>query len=225
VKKLSIILFFFCLVSADLFSQDKDFRVWTGFNLEKKIAPKFSILFTQTFRIAENSTQLETVFSDLGLRYKLSKKWRISGHYRFIKFKNDNRYFSTGHRFYIDLAYRQKTGTPLSFNFRIRYQSRYTDMFTTEYGLIPQNRFRFKTTMTCDLEKRYKPYASIEFFYELSANTEYKNNFVNSRYAAGIVYELNKRNNLDIYYLLVRGINVSKPNRFHIVGLELNHLF
>jgi hypothetical protein len=225
VKKLSIILVFFCLLSVDLLSQDKDFRVWTSINLEKKINSGFSLLFSETVRFTENASRAGTVFSDFGIRYKLKKKWKITGHYRFSKFNNGNNFFSSGHRFYIDIAYRQKTNTPLSFTFRGRYQSQYTDMYTSNNGLIPQKRLRVKATASYDLERRYKPYISGELFYELSDNTEYRNQFVNSRYAAGVVYELNKRNSLDIYYLLIRGMNVPNPNRFHALGLELNHLF
>jgi hypothetical protein len=197
VKKISVILVFFCLLSAELFSQDKDFRIWTSINLEKKLSSGFSLLFSETVRFTENASQAGTVFSDFGIRYRLKKKWKITGHYRFSKFNNGGGFFSTGQRFYIDLAYRQKTNTPLSFTFRGRYQSQYIDMYASIDGLLPQKRLRIKTTASYDLEKRYKPYISAELFYELSDNTEYKNRFVNSRYAAGVVYELNKRNSLE----------------------------
>jgi hypothetical protein len=225
VKKLLLGLIFFFPLTQNLFSQDKDARLWLGLNLEKKITSKFSILFSETVRFSENVSQAGTIFSDFGLRYKFTKKWRVTGHYRYSKFNNGDHTYSNGSRFYIDLAYKQKTDWPLTFIFRGRYQSQYTDMYTSKKGLIPKNRLRLKATMVYELKKRYKPYISMEYFCDLSSNSIYRNQLVNSRYAGGIVYELNKRNSLDIYGLLIRGINVRNPNRFYVLGLELNHLF
>jgi hypothetical protein len=206
------------------YAQYNDARLWLTGNIKKNISPKTSLYFTQGLRLIENYTSVGTVFSDFGVKYRLGEKWRVSGHYRFSKRRNNAEYFRTSHRFYADLAYKQKLGGKLDFTFRGRYQSQFTDYNRRERGHTPKNHIRFKTTMEIDLDKRYTPYLAVEVFYQLT-KSRFQNKFDNSRYTAGIVYDINKKNQLDIHYMIIRGLNTENPGRYYVLSLNYFYSF
>jgi hypothetical protein len=205
-------------------AQYDDARLWLSANFKKSLGLKTSLHFEQGFRLSENYTQLNTVYSEIGVRYRIGQKWRVGGFYRFSQRRNEDPSFRTRHRFHIDLAYKQKLGGKLDFTFRGRYQSQYTDFYSDENGRIATNRLRFKTIMKIDLDKRYTPYLAVEYFYRLYKNME-RNKFDNSRYVAGATYDLTKRSQIDIYYMLIRQLNRNNPGRYYVIGLDYSYSF
>jgi hypothetical protein len=230
IKILAISILFFC--TQKVYGQYNDARLWLSANVQKKLNRKTSLLFSESVRMYENYSQLGQVYSDFGLRHKLSKNWRIAVHYRYSKRRQNvvsnknigDEIFRNGHRFYADIIYKHKVGNMLDFSFRGRYQRQYIDPFTSLRGNRPKSHLRLKLTMNIDFGKRYKPYVAGELYYQLS-NTVYKNRFDRTRYFAGILYDIDKRKQIDIHYMLIRGYNINVPIRYYVLSLNYYYSF
>jgi hypothetical protein len=223
VKKIIVILILLLSIR-HTHAQYNDARLWLSGNIKKSIGTNTSLHFSQGLRLIENYTRVGTVLSDFGIKYRIGEKWRVSAHYRFSKRRNNVEYFRTAHRLYFDLAYKQKLGGKFDFTFRGRYQTQYTDYNRSEKGHTPKNHIRFKTTMEIDLDKRYTPYIAAEVFYQLN-NSRFQNKFDNSRYTAGVFYDINKKNQVDVHYMIIRGLNTKNPGRYYVLSLNYFYSF
>lgn len=213
-----------CFFTFDGFTQVNDAALWSSVHVEKKLKGRSSLLFNETVRVVENITRVGTVFSDLGYRYKFKNKLGIAIHYRFAKKNNLDQTFSTYHRYYIDISYKQKLLKPISIALRTRIQTQYTDLHTSLNGRIPKDHIRLRLMVNYDLQRRYTPFISSEFFYQLP-NAGYICKLDNIRSFAGINYKFNKRSSVDIYYMIDYGLHTINPKRYFITGIEYYIIF
>jgi hypothetical protein len=197
-------------------SQNNDAGLWLSFNLDKKITPALSLEFSEEVRMYENITEIGTIFSDIGVACKLGNRFRISAHYRFINKKRLNDTYDNRNRYYFDFTYREKI-TPLILLFRIRFQSQYTELFSSPEGTRPDYYSRAKLTLKLDVVKRIIPYLYVESFYKLGNPEGIL--FDGIRYCAGIEYSFNRLHMVDLFYMIQREYNVENPETDFIVGI------
>ena len=220
-----IFLFLFAfwqLPFANCISQNyPDAGLWNTFNLDKEINSKITFLFTEECRVKENFTRLNLFYTNLGIECKVAKFFKVALVYRWIdKFQDDNT-FSYRHRLMLDLTFKHKFGQ-LTTSYRNRTQAEERDVFSSKNGEIAEWYSRNKFAVKYDMNKRYVPYASVEFRYQIH---DYRNlaseyTWHRERYVLGFDYLLNKKNTLGIYYLIQREYNVLSPQDLYIVGLE-----
>ncbi len=220
-------VFFFLLLLFSIGSlissaQVNDAGMWLSLNAEKKITPALSFNLSEEFRFNENLLELGSFFTDAGVSYKISKMFRISANYRFSNKRRIDDSYSKRHRYYVDLVIR-KNFNPLVFSFRTRYQSQYSDMFSSSDGLISSSYIREKLQIKFDLNKKYSPYVYSELYYSL--NNPKGNRIDNMRYAAGIEYSINRMHSIDLFYLIQNEMNVKSPVRDFVIGLGYNFTF
>jgi hypothetical protein len=212
--------------------QYNDARLWLSANVQKKLNTKTSLLFTEGLRFYENYSQLGQIYSEFGLKHKISENWRIAIYYRYSRRRqnvvSDNNIgdeiFRNGHRFYADIIYKHELNNILDFTFRGRYQKQYIDPFSSLRGSTPRKHLRFKITMNIDLGKRYKPYLAGELYYQLS-NSVNKNRFDRTRYYAGFIYDIDKRKQIDFHYILIQGYNSKVPTRYYVLSMNYYYSF
>ena len=63
--------------SFSLYSQDKDFTLWTNVGVDKKINKKLSIEGEFQLRFNNNAQHLNGYYYSADFKYKLNKKWRV----------------------------------------------------------------------------------------------------------------------------------------------------
>lgn len=210
------ILTLILLMSSPLKGQVKDAGLWTTLSFEAKLIKKTSLNISQEFRFNENITELGTAYTDAGLSYKLNKHFQISANYRFTQKRTSENYYSFRHRIYIDLKFEKKI-KPFQVQFRSRFQDQYSDIGRASDGGVPEFYLRNKLGLKWDLNKPYTPYISIELFSPL--NYPRYNAFDNIRTSAGFDYSFSKHHKIDIYYLIQKEANVSKPKTDFVFGL------
>lgn len=219
-KLLFKIVFFF----VDLFicgqakTQVNDAGLWVNLDVEKKITQKFSAQYTQCFRYFENISELGTSYAELGIDYKFYKTFSVGTFYRFTQTKRLDDSYSHRHRYFFYLGYKIKF-KQFKISLREQYQSTYKDVGTSINGSIPTNMLRSKVGVSYDLNKKYSPFVSSEWFYEMG---QYINNV---RYKAGIDYELNKFHGINLYYMIDKEMNVNNPWTNYIIELGYNYTF
>jgi hypothetical protein len=208
------------LYSFPLNAQVKDAGLWTSVNFEAKVVKRLTATISEEVRFNENITEAGTIFTDVGLTYKFNKHLQIGGNYRFIQKRTVADYYSFRHRFYADAKYSYKI-KPFDISLRSRFQDQYSDIGRASDGGIPEYYLRNKFNMGFDLNKPYSPYISFELFSPL--NYPRYNAFDNIRTAAGIEYTFSKHHKIDVYYMIQKELNVSKPQTDFVIGLGYSY--
>jgi hypothetical protein len=211
-----ILLLILVLAGNNLRSQVNDAQLWLSANLEKKVTPVFSVLFTEEVRLDENITEVGTTYSDIGITYRFLKKFKAGASYRFTSKRRLDDTYAKFNSWYVEGYYREKF-KPVSLIFRARYQSRYAEAFSSEKAAIPRNHFRTKLTVKYDLHRKFEPYVYAETFFRLGTPMQ---SFDQLRLCAGIEYSFNRMHMVDVHYLFCREYNAVNPETDYIVGLS-----
>ncbi len=180
--------------------QIDDVGLWLGISAEKQVTRNASVSLGEQIRFNHDVTTIDVILTDAGFNYSFSKKFKAEFHYRFIKSNQEN-YYSTRHRFYLDLAYKQKVGL-ITLTLRERIQEQFNDYYSSENGEIPFWTLRSKLTAKFDLDKKYSPYLGGEVYYAIDNAKEVDQFFSRIRYEAGINYEFNRANSVNPFILL-----------------------
>lgn len=212
-----ILLLLLFLMGNSLFAQVNDAGLWLSVNLEKKITPAFSACFTEEVRLNENITEVGTIFSDLGLTYKLWKRLKIGAFYRFsLKRRLDDTY-NQFHSWYCEASYREKI-KPISLILRLRYQSKYSDPETSEKSGIANSHIRTKLTLKYDTDKKIEPYVYAELFFGLNSTSN--SSFDQIRGCAGFEYTFNRMHKIDLHYLIRKECQANNPETDYVIGIS-----
>lgn len=202
-------------------AQVNDAGLWASVNLEKKFSKKISLHFSEELRFNENFSELGTVFSELTGEYQFSKMFAVSGGYRFIQKRRLDDSYSTRHRYLINFNVKNKLG-PVATNFRIRYQSQYSDIYSSEEGMVPSDYLRTKLSLKYNLQRKYTPFISGEMFVHLNrADGMLLDNY---RVSAGMEYEFSKKSSIDLGYMVDREIQVKNPWTSYVVVIGWNYI-
>ncbi|MCX6249970.1 MAG: DUF2490 domain-containing protein [Bacteroidetes bacterium] len=221
---------FLTFVSSRVFSQPQnDAGLWLDINVEKKITHVFSVTFTEELRMNENITEAGTLLSDLGLEYRFLKKFRIGAHYRYTSKRRLDDSYDNRHRWYVDVHYKEKV-RPVTLVLRLRYQSQYTDIYSSEKGMVPKDHLVPKLTIKYDLKCKYEPYIYGETYYIVGSRAEHKYNPAGNpldqwRICAGVEYTINRMHMIDLHYLVNKEENVKDPVTSYVVGLSYYFTF
>lgn len=167
-------------------------------------------------------SEVEQFFTDVGADYEFLPSLKVSLSYRLTS-KNRLTYYSTRHRYYMDIAYKHKF-KPITFALRQRIQSQVEAVNSSENGKIPEWYTRTKLTAKLDLDKKYTPYVATEFYYILDNLKEEDHVFDKARYELGIDYDFNRQSSLNLFYLIQCDLLENKTRDF-ISGIGYTYSF
>ena len=188
------------------FSQTTDFQTWNSATVEKSISKDWVAGIQEEIRFKDNSTRLRTSYTDIGLKYQLSKSFDLSAAYRFI-IKTDE----TSQRIYTDFSYEWEKGK-WSVKPRVRLQHEFITNDVDENYIRPQLTVRYK------ISKKWEPFIEEELFYHA---LYYKGSeFDESRTSAGTRFKFNKDHSLKIFYLYEYQFNVNDPLYANVLGIS-----
>lgn len=223
-RKILILLFLFGFQitrSENYFSNDAGF--WGTLTLQKNLTRRLSLGFDQEIRLRENYQRLNLFYSNIGLAYKLNKNFKTEISYRSIEKYRLDYSVSFRHRLMFDLTGKFKTNQFMFFG-RFRYQTEVQDFYSSRKGKIPENFIRLKGEVKANMNRRYSPYFSAETRFQITSPRgrmpDYNMGFHRIRYMAGIEYEINKRNLVNIYYLFQTEFGIYYPENIYILGLQ-----
>jgi hypothetical protein len=199
--------------------QVHDAGLWVRFNLEKKITPFLSATLREEVRLNENITEVGEIFTDVGLSYRFLKRFEISANYRFSNKREVDDSYDRGHRYYFDLKYKEKI-KKFSILLRMRFISQYTNIYSSETGMVPNNHLTGKVTVKYKLMRRIEPYISTEAFFCLDKKNQ--SYFDQIRCTAGIEYSFSRMHSVDLYYRICHELNTKNPETDFIIGLSYN---
>ncbi len=202
-------------------AQVNDAGLWASINLEKKLSKKVSLQFSEELRFNENITELGAIFSEISGEYRYNKMFSISAGYRFTQRRKVDDSYSIRHRYMINLNVKNKIGQ-FSTNVRVRYQSQFKDVQSSEDGMVPDNYLRTKLSVKYELGKKYTPFISGELFFNVNRPDGILMD--NYRIAAGVDYEFSKRSSVELGYQIDSEIQVANPWTSYVITLGWNYL-
>lgn len=205
-------------VSSQVFS---DAGLWTNLNFEKGLSSKFTFLAAEGLRFRENLSQLNLIYTDLGVEYKITKNLGTTLVYRASQKLEPEGFFSFRHRIQWDVTIKKKVRR-LGFSYRHRLQANVRNVYSSETGYLPRWFSRNKFQVKYELNKYFVPYCSVELRQRLKfpQNPELNYTFYRNRYQAGVDYNLSSSGAIGLYYFLQDEFNIKYPNRLYIVGIE-----
>ena len=217
-----VFLSLFLMTSISGIAQEKDAGLWLSVNVEKKVTPLFSALFSEELRMDENISEAGTIFSDIGLQYKAGKHLKFAAMYRYSKKRLPDDSYDTKWSQYIDIAYKQDIKS-FALNLRMRYQLKNSELLSSSEGSSAANLLIPKLTIKFDTGKSYKPYVFAEPYYNLSAPSEKV--LEQLRFCAGVEYTFNRMHALDLHYIIQNKYTSNQPSADFVIGIDYAFTF
>lgn len=189
------------------FSQDQDFQVWSGLEVNYKWSKKLSFGLEQNLRTAHNSLLVGKTFTELKVDYDLPKKMSVTGGYRFMQLYIGEK--AIGHRLFADFKYSYKID-----RLKLGYRYRFQHQFKNE-GSISAARNRLKIAYNL-------PKTSLEPFIAGESYYTFFRGFDKYRLTVGVSGKFNKKLKGSIFYRYQREVNYSNVQTQNIVGAGLS---
>jgi hypothetical protein len=201
IKRVFFLLLFIHIPIITMAQKD-DMGVWIGVNAEHKLIRNLDAELSASIRSFNHSSQIELMFLEGALKYKLNKYISFAGSYRLISnIENDSRYYYR-HKLYLDL----KTSVPLknlTISGRLRLQRATKTYIEDDEDLISKYYGRLKIMVDYDIPSfPLTPNIYIEPFTPLFSNSDFK--ISKMRFSAGIELKINNKNSLETAYIFQR---------------------
>ncbi|TAL69785.1 MAG: DUF2490 domain-containing protein [Bacteroidetes bacterium] len=207
--KIIIILIIPLFNLTNLFSQQKDTELWTGTGIDIPVWDKLSIEPAEQFRFDNGITKLKSAITDLSLKYKINKYFKVSTTYRLYAIPDG----IPNHALYLS-GYFKYENKPLELAYRLTYKKKF------EEKNQKQEHIRNKITAEFEASDWLKPFIAYELFYRL--NYKKGDRFDNYRFYLGCNFKINKDHEIQLYYMREEEINMKKPKRTDIIGIFYN---
>ncbi len=198
-----------------------DAGIWNTFSLSYALNKKYAILFTEEFRLKENYSRLNLLYTNIGLEYKINSYLKTSLVYRFIDKYMEYDRFSFRHRLMWDASIK-KESNKFSLSYRHRLQVEKRNIYSSESGNVAEWYSRNKFEIGYAWNDKFSPYVAVEFRYQIfdPRNQESNATWHRIRYQAGVDYKISKKSKVGVYYLVQHEYNVPAAENLYITGLE-----
>ncbi len=204
--------------TAVVFAQNEDFGLWTSVGTEANIGKRFELNVSIENRIRDNLNRRDKSFLDTRISYRKGLFAAGFGYRISNNNEEEKGHYGYSNRFIWQLRFRPEWKR-FSFDYRTRFQSQYFNIYSSEDGCIPEKFFRNRLKASYNIKKsNFEPSASYELYYFLDQRGN--DLFKRRRFIAGVEYELNKKNSIELSYVFHKTINVKNPRQNHIISLE-----
>jgi hypothetical protein len=204
----------------------QDAGMWNTLSFKYKITKKIALVASEEFRLKENYSQVNLLFTELGIEYAFSKKIKTAFVYRQIqKFQYDNP-ISFRNRIQWDIQLKKSFGIAI-INYRHRLQAEVKDYLSSPNGHFIEYFSRHKIGAKYDITTTWSLAISGEYRLQLNdpRSPEYNLAFHRQRYQCGFNYKINSKQDFGIYYLYQNEFNVSNLTNIYILGIEYTYEF
>lgn len=208
-------LIFFSLATSFAFSQN-DFGIWTKADLKIPVTKKLDVDLAVNARFKSNATEVKKTFISPSISYKVLDFLKLSADYRFANTPKTGFFGPTNtHRITldadVDLFKYEKARTDSATPSKIEISTRIRYSHENETGDLNDDNLRGQVKVDYFFPKDLglKIYGSVEVFYHFNDEIRYTSSTVTThhrfnkmRWRVGMEYNLNKRNSIELYYLI-----------------------
>ena len=205
-------LFWFCgNAVAQTYSTDLWLSNSFKYDLSKKVEAKIE------FGHRRENFYASRIYIDFVGKYSFNKYAKIALGWRHATegdlFENSE----LTNRFHLDFTGKLKA-KDFSLAYRVRYQRKYTEMYTSENGLLPNESVRTRLLLGYKLNKEWSFDAGFESFLQLTS--EEPNYIDRLRYIATVNYRINKSQDIALSYILQQEVQVGNPHTASIISID-----
>ena len=214
------------LESGSIYAQEtkvvKDFRVWTGVKVEKKLGKSWEVSLEEEMRFQKDASEIASYFTQAGIDYRINRNFTIDGRYRFIQNQKKDGSFETRSRYNLDLKYKTSFYF-ISVHARLRYQKEVESMDLLNNRIPYEKYMRYRAEIRYELMKDLTPFVSAELF-QAHRLHDYPD-LEQVRFAGGIVYEPGRFGKIEACYMLDRELAVFLPYSYYTFSLNYSYTF
>jgi hypothetical protein len=195
---------------------------WSTFTVQHEFKKKFSLNIDQEFRIKENYSRMNLLYTNIGVSYKINKHLKVEPSYRHIdKFLLDGR-ISFRHRLMLDVTYKLKFGK-WTVSERARYQTEVKNVLSSRRGWQAEQYLRMRTGVDYKINEVFTTNYNCEFRYQINvpgSDVVYNGIWHRMRNVIGVDINFNSKNTLNLYYLIQNEFNIGDPENISISGIQ-----
>ena len=197
----------------------RDVGIWTSLKIVQPIDKRMNISLNEGIRFDNNISNTANIFTQFKSSYEIVKGLKLTLGYRWSKKKSWIKEIDLENRYQIDLSYKYKF-KDFGIKHRARYQSKYVNLYSTEFGKFPTSVIRNKTSLSYSINKKIKPYISFEFFYPTTDEIRIVDKH---RYSAGVDFRIMKNLYGDVFFVYQNEINQRNPIYDLISGAGISY--
>lgn len=215
----------FLIFGSSLYAQrtkvTQDFGGWFSIALEKEIINELYLTVEKEGRFEKNISKLDEHFLQVGISYEKIEFLRLEADLRFTeKIKGENVY-EKEYRYNFDITLIKEINRFKGL-YRIRYQNDDKDFFNYKTIDEEEHNIRNRLEVRYNVPKiKLEPYVNSEIFYEF--DKELDPIFSKYRILLGARYDINKNNQLKLFFMLERELNAILPYHFYTIGLNYKY--
>ncbi|MBN1822612.1 MAG: DUF2490 domain-containing protein [Prolixibacteraceae bacterium] len=215
ISKIRIVIFLVIIVVPS-FGQQKDFGLWTGFEVEKKLSKRFDLDAEIGYRLKNNLTQRDESFAGISISYS-KKRLKAGAGYRLTNEYNAKRTYDIAHRMVAQVGYSPKINR-FTLDYRFRFQAQYNAVNSTPEGHIPVTYIRNRLKLSYNVKGiPLEPSLSYELFTKF--NNYQKEDNEKTRLDFSISYKLFKNNEIEVSLLRIGSFGVDDMAKQMILSI------
>lgn len=198
MNRSGLLVILFILLSGTVFSQDRDFGIWTELAVEKALMKNLELQVEGCLRTFNNSRQTDQLYIEARLDYKLNKYLSISGSYRLSEqYENDSQYHIR-HKIFLGVEASMERGDfTLSSRLKLHNTRR---IYYEEEDEISRYYLRFRLKGSYDIPSLpLKAFVSAELFNRIYPSTDLSIDKI--RLSVGAELKLTYRTSLELKYI------------------------
>lgn len=216
----SKVLLLLTIVAFKTYAQTDPLGTWVGADGDIKLSKKWEVNLKAQVRFSDNLQITRAFLGEAGVTYNIIKNLSVSGYYRYtgrLKKNADKTgyYYRPYHRFYAEANYKVKLVDWLRLSYRLRYQNQFMD---DDASLVADKSYlRNRVELTYKNSSRFSPFISADLFYRLNSDNG-GNSFNQIRYKTGTNIAINKRNSVDLFFMIDTPLGDNTNAKQPVVG-------
>lgn len=205
-----LVVFTFGLPAEDVKTETE---FWEVFGVDFPVGKAFKVYLEKQLRYEGKFTNMESDLSEVGLRYRLSRRLDLRVNYRFV-----SRFEEKRNRLDANIYFRFKFGD-FKISNRARFQS---EVIEDRGGTETEREFRDRLRLTYTGGKRLSPYCGGEIFVGLGEGGEARNKL---RLTGGVNWKVKKRVTVGLFYHFQNDLVKDRSEKDHIFGMKFKYSF
>lgn len=219
--RISLLTILFGFIAITSFAQTEDFGAWGGLSLKKKLSNDIRLSIGTESRFYNNASQWDKQNFDLGGAYELTNWIKMGVGYRMSLSQSVEKMPEYAHRLQYDIAVSKKLER-LKPTFRVRWQSKWSDLYIAESYTQPTNTIRTKFGTEYNIYgSRFKPFVSVEGYVPVWAESNIV--FDKLRGVAGVKVKMSKKLDFDAFYLRQSDREGPQVENLNVLGLGASY--
>jgi hypothetical protein len=171
-----------------------DLQLWTGAAIEKSWGKSWSLSLQEEIRFKQDISEINNFFTEVGLRYRISKNFGLEGGYRYTRDRKSDGGYETLTRYNLDLRYKGRLDF-ITIYYRLRYQKEVEGFNLVDQAADFEKYVRHRIRIRYNDLQKIKPYVSAELFQQFRPDYYAELEYI--RVVGGLVYEPGKIGSFD----------------------------